>query len=205
VIFAYAKKCTNYLKEKTMFRKFLFAVLITCVAPFAHVAHASTFGCTVLLCLANPASNGGPQGVAECVQPINQLYSDLLHGKPFPTCDLADGNDGSTYAKQVNTPFDPCPSPLTAVTTGATVVQGTPKPNVNKLTLNQPYGWVLSGTPMVSDGRTQLACVGTKVGSYLVMYSDPVDIYDTVVWQQPQSPRAIDVYINNAFYTRVHY
>ncbi|MBD4010312.1 hypothetical protein GUH95_08210, partial [Xanthomonas citri pv. citri] len=80
---------------------------------------SSEYGCKVLLCLANPASNGGPKGVSECVPPIDQLYHDLSKGRPFPTCDLADGNDGSSYARQVYDPYDPCPAPLQPAARGS--------------------------------------------------------------------------------------
>ncbi len=46
-------------------------------------AQASDWGCKVLLCLANP---GSPTEYAECVKPINDLYSHLAKGGSFPTC-----------------------------------------------------------------------------------------------------------------------
>lgn len=87
-------------------------------------AQASEYGCKVLLCLSNPASNGGPKGVAECVPPINQLYRDLRKGRAFPRCDLADGNNGANYARVVFDPYDPCPSSLQPAMPGTHVIQG---------------------------------------------------------------------------------
>lgn len=52
------------------------------------LARADGWGCQVLLCLANP---GGPEQYSECVPPIEQLWSALSHGDPFPTCDFAAG------------------------------------------------------------------------------------------------------------------
>ena len=89
-------------------------------------AHASEYGCKVLLCLANPKSNGGPMGVTECQPPISQLYHDLAHGDPFPKCDLADGNDSSqNYASQVSNYYDPCPTGTKPAPAGQGVVEGT--------------------------------------------------------------------------------
>ena len=56
-------------------------------------AIASDYGGKVLLCLANP---NGPEAVSECVPPIEQLYSDLADGDPFPTCDEMSANGNGT-------------------------------------------------------------------------------------------------------------
>jgi hypothetical protein len=179
-------------------------------------AHASDYGCKVLLCLANPASNGGAKGVVQCEQPINQLYHDLGKGRPFPTCDLADGNDGSSYARQVHDPYDPCPAPLQAAARGSYVVQGQRKADGNGL------GWwggngsfELTGQPHVSEmqngyryGAGAQACVGKSVGSYTVGTYDSaytVNVFDKVAWQEARNPRAIDVFIDNAWQQRVRW
>lgn len=177
---------------------------------------ASAYGCKVLLCLANPASNGGPKGVAECVPPINQLYHDLRKGRPFPTCDLADGNDGSSYARQVFDPYDPCPAPLRAAAPGNYVVRGQ-KAAQSSL----PKRWevhdayTLDGHPQISEPRISgedspgpRACVGKPVGSYtLGSYEDSktVSVFDKVVWQNAQNPRAIDVFIDDQWQQRVRW
>lgn len=74
-------------------------IIATILSTLSLPAFASDYGCQILLCLSNPASNGGPKGIPECVPPINQLYDDLDHGKPFPTCDVA------TSSYTVNDPF----------------------------------------------------------------------------------------------------
>lgn len=179
-------------------------------------AHASEYGCKVLLCLANPASNGGPQGVGECVPPIDQLYHDLSKGRPFPACDLSDGNDGSSYARQVYDPYDPCPAPLRPAERGAYVVQGQRKPGRNK-----PGWWggdgsyTLSDPPQVSESWSgdgyapgARACVGKSIGSYAAgSYENryTVNVFDKVLWQPAQNPRAIDVFIDNAWQQRVRW
>lgn len=181
-------------------------------------AHASEYGCKVLLCLANPASNGGPKGVAECVPPINQLYHDLAEGRPFPTCDLADGNDGGSYARSVYDPYDPCPDGTQPAVQDSFVVQGTLKSS--RLPQSAFYGWNggnfnLAGQPAISQPSNgyssygNRACVGNQVGQYVVGEgldnNYTVQVYDRVEWQVPQSPRAIDVFVDNEFYQRVRY
>ncbi|VVE59111.1 hypothetical protein [Pandoraea sputorum] len=212
-------------------KNWLIALLIVGAAASAH---ASDFGCMVLLCLANPASNGGPQGVAECVAPIDQLYHDLDKGRPFPTCDLANGNDGGSYARQVYDPYDPCPSPLQPAVRGTYVVQG--RSNVGKVGKvgkvgtvgnggnggNGGSGWggsgeyTLNGQPQMSESQSgqsgggvgPRACVGKPVGTYTGgSYDDSVtvNVFEQVLWQPAQKPRAIDVFINNVRQQRVRW
>ncbi|MFM0515185.1 hypothetical protein [Paraburkholderia sp. RL17-373-BIF-A] len=164
----------------------------------------------VLLCLANPASNGGPKGVSECVPPITQLYDDLDHGRPFPSCDLADGNDGSAHANPVSDPYDPCPDPLKPAATGLYVVEGQKKPGKSPVWSAGGSGYVLAGTPQASGTSGMRACVGSPVGSYTIgsyMNDDlqTVNVFDRIQWQKAQNPRAIDVYIDNTFQQRVRW
>ncbi|CDO37993.1 hypothetical protein [Novosphingobium sp. KN65.2] len=46
-------------------------------------AHASSWGCQVILCLATP---GSPTRYPECVPPITRLWKVLAMGGSFPTC-----------------------------------------------------------------------------------------------------------------------
>jgi hypothetical protein len=183
-------------------------VLFVLLMLFVSGAHASEYGCKVLLCLANPASNGGPTGVAECVEPIHRLYHDLARGKPFPTCDMADGNDGSCYARVVHEPYDPCPADAPDVAVqGEYIVQGTLQGD-GKFTLN--------GQPVLVEDQSNyaqtMACVGDLQGRYTVSYHDDggtsylVSVYQKIVWQQRYwRMRAIDIYIDNQFYQRVRW
>ncbi|MBN3733159.1 hypothetical protein [Burkholderia sp. Tr-20390] len=182
-------------------------------------ANASDYGCTVLLCLANPSSNGGPMGVAECVAPITKLFDDLAHFRPFPTCDMADGNDGSSYAKQVTAPYDPCPSPLKAAPAGTWVVEGKKASSRPTWFVPTERDYTLAGAPQITEQQSlpgmnfttgPQACIGNKIGYYVAgsqMNGDEhsVNVYDRVIWQKYQSPRAIDVYIDNQFNQRVHW
>ena len=172
------------------------------------LAHASEYGCKVLLCLANP---GGPKQYSECVPPINQLWNDLSHGDPFPTCDLSDGNSPGNYAQQINNPYDPCPAGLAPAPQGTLLIQGVQQPKPKAWSI----GYTVTGEPGISeslneDGKISgpQACVGNLLGSYLMGSQDDgtmVTVYDKVVWQPYKSPRAIDIYVNNKLQTRVHW
>lgn|GEM_PF-738566 len=79
---------------------------------FAPTTHASDYGCKVLLCLSNP---NGPTAVSECRPPIERLWDDLHHGRPFPSCE-----EGSpAVAKLGLSYYDPCPTGTTALPVGA--------------------------------------------------------------------------------------
>jgi len=173
---------------------------------------ASQYGCTVLLCLANPSSNGGPKGIAECVPTINQLYDDLEHDRPFPTCDLADGNDGSSYAQLVYDPYDPCPASLVPVQKQTAVMEGNAESFYNNGTI---ANYTFNGDAQISElqNGSARACVGKLLGhtrhsiqsSRGTQYMVAVNVYDQVIWQPWQSPSAINVYIDSQFHNRVHY
>jgi hypothetical protein len=117
--------------------------------------------------------------------------------------------------QQIYTPFDPCPSGTTAAPSGALVVEGTAAPKSRPGW--QWRGFQLSGTPQPSAAQNDyggivgpLACVGTLAGSYEIGSEEQgnlqtVSVYDRIVWQQPQSPRAIDVYQAGQFLQRFHY
>lgn len=176
---------------------------------------ASEYGCKVLLCLANPASNGGPKGVAECVPPINQLYRDLRKGRPFPSCDLADGNDGSSYARVVFEPYDPCPGTLQPAAPGSHVVQGQRRVVRGGQVPTDLSRYTLQGQPQVSDPPHRdadsigpRACVGTLIGAYSTGSHDDnytLSVFDQVLWLPAQSPQAIDVFIDHVWQQRVRW
>ncbi len=181
-------------------------------------AHASDWGCQVLLCLSNPQ---GPTAVGECVPPIEKLWSELAKGHSFPSCDMSDGNDGSSHAQPVINAYDPCPTGTIDAAQGANVVQGS-KINGGGYGVNgfNFDGQVATSQPNQCDGdggcnayynQGPKACIGNLIGSYHVGgYNGDdlgydVGVYDQVVWMQPQSPNAIDIYIDNALFKRVHY
>ena len=70
-------------------------ILIAAVAlasAFATVPARAVDGCKVLLCLAGPW-----QSISQCVAPVEQLFSDLWNGRPFPSCNMASA-PGTTTA-----------------------------------------------------------------------------------------------------------
>jgi hypothetical protein len=77
--------------------------LATVACLFVTSAQASDHGCTVVMCLSNPA---GPTAVSECMAPIKKLWRDLSKGRAFPSCDEADGAEGKkSFVRQVRTHY----------------------------------------------------------------------------------------------------
>lgn len=163
-------------------------------------AQADDYGCTVLLCLSNPA---GPMAVAECVSPIKKLYRDLARGRAFPTCDLVGGQAG-TYATPAVSAYEPCPAGTQPAMQGEVVAQGAPSADdgrtlmVGTAGISQPRQ--CGGDGICSDNSGPRACVGNFLGT-----GDTAALYGTVVWQQPSGGRAIDVFVDNAFARRVQW
>jgi hypothetical protein len=75
-------------------------VVTSVLAP--QLARANDWGCQVILCLSNP---GGPEQYSECVPPIEQLWSALRHGDPFPTCDFGTGGAGDTSGTSASSTY----------------------------------------------------------------------------------------------------
>ncbi len=187
------------------------ALTAICIAP----AHADQWGCEVLLCLSNPA---GPTAVAECKPPIHRLWRHLARGHSFPSCEMARGPNGASYAKRGFSYYDSCPAGTQPLASGE---QAARAGSVRTVGARSIYG--TSGATYVgigtgdgyfpndrSGGLPPKVCVGNKVGTTSVNYdarsSYQVSIYDRIVTLAPQrSPRCIDVYINDAFYQRVRW
>lgn len=164
-------------------------------ALLATPAAASDYGCKVLLCLSNP---GGPREFVECHPPIDQLYEDLKKGRPFPTCDEA----GNNYARRVHDPFDPCPEGTKAATRSSHVTTGQKQSNGRLSTHQRAAVSEAPGGPR--------ACVGKPVGSYVTSdcndcVSYTVSVFESIDWQTPQNPRAIDVFLDGAWSRRIRY
>lgn len=188
-------------------------VALACLAlAWVPQAQASDYGCKVLLCLANP---NGPMAVAECVPPISQLWDDLAHLRPFPSCDTA----GDSYAKQGYSFYDNCPVGTNALSTGQYAVEGRPGVPFTPTLQQSVYkgigeegdtsmsGWQMTG------GMPQKICVGNLLGQTMLTmgsgedgHSESVNIYDHVAALDPQaSPRFIDVFVNSTLYRRVRW
>lgn len=176
---------------------------------FVATSPASDHGCQCLLCLANP---NGPRAVSECRPPIDKLFRDLSIGKPFPTCDLAQGPNGRSYAEQRTSYFDACPIGTTALAAGATAIQGTadlPYAGPVHIGVGNGDDWSPSneGTPAAK------VCVGNAVGTAGVQSGSGesfelvvVTVYDRLTVLDPySSPRVIDVYVDDTLYRRVRW
>jgi hypothetical protein len=171
------------------------------------VARADDFGCTVLLCLANPA---GPMAVAECVSPIKKLYRNLARGKAFPKCDMASAPDTSTgksWAQHGVSYYDQCPPGTTALEAGTYAVRGGASSTY--------YLGIGEGDNASSNGTGALpskTCVGRRIGDTTLnggvadMEPLSVGVFDQVVVIAPNAqPNYVDVYVDSAFPHRVRW
>ena len=170
------------------------------------------WGCQVLLCLSNP---DGPEALSECRPPIERLHEHLRHGHPFPSCP----SGGSAYARPTSSYYNLCP----AGTAELPEAQFGAAASATRVVY---YG--------IGDGgdaahrnyggmQTQIppkVCVGRRVGQGIVYLpaqgggdrggpgyqAHVVGYYDQlVVLPAHNSPRVIDVYIDNARYKRVRW
>jgi hypothetical protein len=174
-------------------------------------ALASDYGCTVLLCLANPA---GPRAVAECVPPINRLFRDLARGRGFPTCAMAsapNSNGGASWAQPGVSYYDACPAGTTALPSGVLAMPGAGSGGPFHTGIGEGDSITPSGDPSVP--MPSKVCVGTKLGDTYVR-GDPFDpstvqsvaVYDRVVLMDAHSsPNVIDVYVDSTFSHRVRW
>jgi hypothetical protein len=184
-------------------------VMLGSVLTVASVAaRADDFGCTVLLCLANPA---GPMAVAECVSPIKKLYRNLARGKAFPTCDMASAPDaptGKSWAQPGVSYYDQCPPGTTALDPGAYALRRGGRSTY--------YLGIGEGDSPNGDGTEALpnkTCVGRRIGERTldIGRSDgsetlSVGVFDKVVVIAPNAqPNYIDVYVDSAFLHRVRW
>ena len=72
--------------------KVLAPLTLTALTMLSMPAHAVD-GCLALLCFAAPSWSS----IAQCVPPVQQVLSDLAHGKPFPTCNMAGAGNSATH------------------------------------------------------------------------------------------------------------
>jgi len=162
------------------FSRYLRALCALLPLAISSQAGASEYGCTVLLCLANPA---GPTAVGQCVPPINRLWDDLWHRRGFPTCEEGGGRAGGNYAEPFATWYEPCPGGTTALGVG----------EIAYVTGGASYVGIGEGGPENSGPKT---CVS---GGF---YNDRMGmIYSTAVQIQPVP--SINIYINHKFERRV--
>ncbi len=86
-------------------KSLLFAAISLLATTNTNILYAqdASFGCKVLLCAA--ATNPNWSAIPYCVPPMQQLFSQLAKGKPWPTC--PEGNTGGLGYD----PFQACPAP----------------------------------------------------------------------------------------------
>lgn len=201
-----------------MMKKVMVVSAMAMAAAMPQVVHASEWGCQVLLCLADPR---GPTTEGACVPPIHKLWDELRKARPkFPTCDMAEGPGGKSWAQQGYGWYDPCPEGTMALKEGAHAMQGT-KEMVDtwKATPTFKRAYVFSKVEMstgIGEGndvgfgyddriRSAKVCVGNLLGNVSKNVSDgyrtrsvSVGVYDRVVLMNPaNSPRLINVFIDN--------
>jgi hypothetical protein len=181
------------------------------------------WGCEVLLCLANP---NGPTAVAPCVPPIRRLWRELARGHAFPTCAMATGPGGRSYAQPVSSYYDRCPSGTSELAPGQLAeLTGPMKPTTLPPTrAGTPTTYALGSTGFIYTGigngdgygisspdssPPPKVCVAGHRGSRYVSSGDTgyaVDLYDTIVVSPAQaSPRVIEIYVDNAFWQSVRW
>lgn len=187
------------------------AFALTAFICFSAPAKASDWGCKVLLCLADPR---GPTTEAECRPPIYALWEALRKGRPFPTCDLAGGPGGDSYARQGSGFFDQCPEGTTALEAGVAAVQQAPSAYLDRS--NPVYIGIGEGDNLwPSMDQPQLppkVCVAGELGTATMPGATPEDgPYQVKVFQQVVSVPAqgsgayIDVFVNGQLFNRVRY
>lgn len=149
-----------------------------------HEARADEWGCTVILCLSNPAGATAAEG---CAPPVEKFWHNLRRGGAMPHCDTSDATGphemhiGMSYEW-----FDPCPAGL-VTTSGLVVQQGQTKAR--------------EAEPAIGEGRPgPRACVGRFVQNMSIGPGGDsgdlarVAVYDLVEWQEPAaSPQVFSV------------
>ena len=196
------------------------AFALLALLTLSGIARADDWGCQVLLCLANPA---GPEGTPTCVPPIERLWAALRKNPPdpFPTCTMASGPAGRSWAQPIYNWYSPCPAGTSALASGALAVQGTSTFQQspwygNNAFEGQVYAGIGNGqdvTPTVDDPLSAKVCVSGYVGDETITQGagdgaqeETVSVYRQVTTLAPnRTPNAIDVFINNALYRQVRY
>ena len=181
------------------------------------------WGCEVLLCLANP---NGPTAVAQCVPPIQRLWRELARGRAFPSCAMASGPNGRSYAQPASSHYDRCPAGTSELALGELAElaapmrsaappptrSGTPTTYTAGSTgftyagIGNGDGYGRSGT----DGPPPVkVCVAGSRGTREVRRGDDnytVGLYETIYVAPAQaSSLVIDVYVDNEYWQSVRW
>lgn len=148
------------------------------------------WACTCFLCLANP---NGWRSVSECVSPVKKLFK-WLERHSMPKCpNVGAGND----MVLIRNPTDPC----------------------EKMGLQDVTGWIYypgrgpvysnaydhAGTDYCASGyqRSRRHCVEYDAEGYCEKRAT-VKYYETVRYNTHDTPRSIDIIIDNKIFHRTH-
>jgi hypothetical protein len=177
------------------------------------------WGCEVLLCLANP---DGPMAVAECVPPIRRLWRALAKGHAFPTCAMASGPHGRSFARPAHSYYDRCPSGTTELAPGLLAETSTTPgvlPGLGSGSTFTPAtpGFVYTGIgsgdgygpASVDNAAPPKVCVAGRRGERIIWSGDTsvtVQQYDNILVSPAHgSPRLIDIFINDSYWQSVRW
>ncbi|MFM1990374.1 MAG: hypothetical protein RJA99_3331 [Pseudomonadota bacterium] len=179
-------------------------------AAVAAATPAAPWGCTVLLCLANP---GGPTAIPECVAPIRRLWADLRRGRPFPSCPMATGPTGGVIARIGADPYDACPAGMAALDPGQTVESVGAAPRATSDGVLTPVApglpFTVGAAPGVGPGviadpadapPPPRVCAGRQIGTRMLSSGDgyqSVAIYDSLLLiQAAPSPGYVELLVD---------
>lgn len=213
-------------------RRFTPSILLATGLPCAVLAQGAPpvptpthdWGCEVLLCLANP---NGAMAVAPCVPPIRKLWRELARGHGFPSCAMATGPGGRSYALPANSYYDRCPGGTTALATGqvaelAATMRSPAAPPTRSGTAStyaaastgMRYTGIGHGDEVGDAGGDRpppaKVCVAGGRGTREAWNEDGigilVNLYDTIYVSPAQgTPRVIDVYVDDAYWQSVRW
>lgn len=152
------------------------AVVVSASAGVTGAAHAVD-GCLALLCFAAPSWSS----IQQCVPPVQQVLSDLAHGKPFPTCNMAGaGNSASHQWSSVPTYCPPQYIGTTESDSGASAYWCAYDGAVTVTIDGAPWltTWWSMGNGSVTDYS---AAAKAKFGTWSTQFDD-----DYATWLAPQ-------------------
>ena len=179
----------------------------------------SDYGCEVLMCLADPR---GPKTESQCVPPIDRLFRDLARGRGFPTCNLARGPSGRSYASYTSQPYDACPSGTSELPVGQYAELAAPvsvPPTANRSGSPSMYGAAGVGLTYagIGDGSgygswdssaPAKVCVAGFRGNRSYWSNDSgydVGIYETIYVMNAATGAAADVFIDDSLWQTVRW
>lgn len=174
------------------------------LAIFAGTAAGEdNYGCTVLLCLANPA---GPMAAPYCVPYIKRLFRDLRKGRAIPRCAMvaAPGGGQVPRAEYGRNYYDLCPQGMTDLAEGA---------NAADMTNGQVYKGIGDGQnqyPMGDGNMPDKVCVDKPRGYRSVEITNEefinVPVYEQVrLLKAHPSPMIIDMYEGQTLVRRIRW